>query len=277
MLLADLDGTVLDGAGRVVPATGAALARLKAAGWHVVLATGRCWRSARPVAEALGGAADTAICLNGALVKRASDGATLAQAPILHAVVRRLVEIAAAEGQSPLVHVDAEEATGCDALLVPCGNGISPETQRYLDFSQGAWRRLEPHEAADIVGRVLEVSVWAPEAALERVRRAVDAALDGRVRTLVIHAPNLALRVFEAFAPQVTKWSAALDLAARWAVEPRDIVAVGDDVNDLEMIRGAGLGVAKGTASPLVQAAADRVVASSDGGGLVSLVDALLQ
>jgi hydroxymethylpyrimidine pyrophosphatase-like HAD family hydrolase len=43
------------------------------------------------------------------------------------------------------------------------------------------------------------------------------------------------------------------------------------------MIRGAGLGVAMGTASPLVQAAADRVVASSDGGGLVSLVDALLQ
>ena len=62
------------------------------------------------------------------------------------------------------------------------------------------------------------------------------------------------------FAPAgVTKWSAIRRLAADWGIADAAICAVGDDVNDIPMIRAAGLGVAMGNALPEVKAAADRI------------------
>ena len=45
---------------------------------------------------------------------------------------------------------------------------------------------------------------------------------------------------------------------------------MGDDVNDMPMIRGAGLGVAMGNALPVVKAAAARMAPSQDEDGLVA-------
>jgi len=69
-------------------------------------------------------------------------------------------------------------------------------------------------------------------------------------------------------------------LAAAEVARPADVLgryrAVGDDVNALPMIRGAGLGIAMGNAAPEVLAAADRIVASSDRGGLADVAALLL-
>ena len=57
-------------------------------------------------------------------------------------------------------------------------------------------------------------------------------------------------------------------IAAAAGILPEQVCAVGDDVNDLPMIRAAGLGIAMGNALPEVQAAADLVVSSHDHGGI---------
>ena len=51
---------------------------------------------------------------------------------------------------------------------------------------------------------------------------------------------------------------------------------MGDDVNDIPMIRSAGLGVAMGNAIPEVKAAADRIAPTHDNDGLVEVVAWLL-
>jgi hydroxymethylpyrimidine pyrophosphatase-like HAD family hydrolase len=65
-------------------------------------------------------------------------------------------------------------------------------------------------------------------------------------------------------------------VATRLGIEPEAICAVGDDVNDLPMIRGAGLGIAMGNATADVRAAADVVVDTHDAGGITEVVDRLL-
>jgi hydroxymethylpyrimidine pyrophosphatase-like HAD family hydrolase len=75
----------------------------------------------------------------------------------------------------------------------------------------------------------------------------------------------------------VTKWSGVLALAREWGIAPAEICAVGDDVNDLPMIRGAGLGIAMGNAQPEVLAAADRIVGRHDEDGLVDVAELLLR
>ena len=59
-------------------------------------------------------------------------------------------------------------------------------------------------------------------------------------------------------------------------IGPEDIAAVGDDTNDVEMIREAGLGIAMGNAVPEARAAADAVVRSNAEGGAVEAIERVL-
>jgi hydroxymethylpyrimidine pyrophosphatase-like HAD family hydrolase len=67
----------------------------------------------------------------------------------------------------------------------------------------------------------------------------------------------------------VDKWRGLRTLLASLGVRASEVVAVGDGANDLEMVAGAGWGVAMGNAVPAVKAAARAVVARHDEGGIV--------
>ena len=73
-----------------------------------------------------------------------------------------------------------------------------------------------------------------------------------------------------------SKWAAILHLADLWGVAPDEICAVGDDMNDIPMIEGAGLGVAMGHAPAAVRDAADHVTGDHDNDGVAMLVDRVL-
>ena len=62
-------------------------------------------------------------------------------------------------------------------------------------------------------------------------------------------------------------------LAAQRGIAPAEILAVGDDYNDLDMIRYAGLGIAMGNAVEAVREAADYVTGSNADDGLVQALE----
>jgi 5-amino-6-(5-phospho-D-ribitylamino)uracil phosphatase len=72
------------------------------------------------------------------------------------------------------------------------------------------------------------------------------------------------------------KWAAILHLSRLWRIDRSAICAVGDDMNDIPMIRNAGLGVAMGQARPEVLAAADLVTGGHDEDGVAMLVENVL-
>ena len=88
--------------------------------------------------------------------------------------------------------------------------------------------------------------------------------------------PAYGVEVLEIFDPAVNKWEGIMHVARRHGVEASQIVAIGDDVNDLPMIRNAGLGVAMGNARPEVLAAAKRVIGSNQDEGLAEFLDELV-
>ena len=63
-----------------------------------------------------------------------------------------------------------------------------------------------------------------------------------------------------------------LQLLAR-VQAPEEIIAIGDDTNDIEMIRRAGLGIAMGNAAAEVKQSADRVVRSNAEGGVAEAIE----
>ena len=91
-----------------------------------------------------------------------------------------------------------------------------------------------------------------------------------------IYAPNYGFHVVECFAPQVNKWHGISTLCDRLGIPGAQVVAVGDDVNDVEMIAQAGLGVAMGNAVEAVRAVASRQVPDNNDCGLAVLLEDLL-
>ena len=93
----------------------------------------------------------------------------------------------------------------------------------------------------------------------------------------VLRSPRYTGFMCEIAPAGVSKWSGVLHLAEQSGICREEICAVGDDVNDIPMILGAGLGVAMGNALDEVKAVADRVAPGHDSDGLVEVVEWLLE
>ncbi len=106
-------------------------------------------------------------------------------------------------------------------------------------------------------------------------RAALD-TINGRVQTFVQRSPRYAGTMCELLRHDASKWTAIRYLAKLWRIEPQEICAVGDDVNDIPMIRHAGLGVAMGHAGAEVLTAADLITGDHEQDGVAMLVDDVL-
>lgn len=91
-----------------------------------------------------------------------------------------------------------------------------------------------------------------------------------------LRVPSAHVTVLEAFAAGVNKWTGIRRLCDAWGIDPQRTVAIGDEVNDVDMLRNAGLGVAMGNARPEVQSAARVVTASNEECGVAQLVERVL-
>lgn len=71
----------------------------------------------------------------------------------------------------------------------------------------------------------------------------------------------------------VSKWNAIMLLATEYGIEPEEILAIGDQGNDLSMIEGAGIGVAMGNAPDEVKKRANFVTETIDNDGVALAIE----
>jgi Cof subfamily protein (haloacid dehalogenase superfamily) len=241
------------------PRTRAAIAATRAAGIHVVLVTGRMFRSVRPYAleAALD---DPVVCYQGAVVADPVSGRWLRHVPIPLELARETIAALNEEGFGLNCYVD-------DELYVA---EVTPEARRYADFQQ-----LELHA----VGDLLE---WLDRPPTKLVVIDDPEVLDGlKQRMLTRFAGRLyiskSLPYFLEFAsPDVTK-AAGLDfLAQHLGFTHERTVAFGDGENDIELIGWAGYGVAVANADDSVKKAASFVCPSVDDEGAAQVLEAFL-
>lgn len=82
------------------------------------------------------------------------------------------------------------------------------------------------------------------------------------------------MTLLEAFHPTVNKRLAVSYLAeAVMGLSPENVMAVGDDFTDIEMLRYAGIGVAMGNAPVAVKASADWVTTTVEEDGVATAVE----
>ena len=268
LLALDVDGTLLDPSGELRPTVRDSVMAVQQRGLQVVLCTGRRFRTARPLAQALQLDAPLVVH-NGALVKDLASGQTLQQAYIpidmYHhalALLRRL--------STPMVYIDAFHENV--DILTESMDGAHPFQRAYL-ADQLAHCRIVDDIASPLAHGVLMLSIMADGTNLQALRPVLEQTMGTRGRVHLLVNKNYQGYILEILQAGVSKWQALQQLAAQQGIAPEEIMAVGDDHNDLDMIRHAGLGIAMGNAVPEVQAAADAVTGSNAEDGLVQALE----
>lgn len=69
------------------------------------------------------------------------------------------------------------------------------------------------------------------------------------------------------------KWTAIKELMTKLGISENEVIAIGDNINDIKMIENAGLGVAMKNGSPHVRALADVVAPSNNEDGVAYIVE----
>ena len=271
LLAVDLDGTLLNPDSEIGADDADALRRAADSGTVVLIATGRGYHSAmrlRGVLEDLSVPAYLALH-NGALVLDPSGAELWRNALDAEAVAAALPRVRSA-GLHPMLYVGVAGGGGPDVTLVlEDAAHRSPYTQSYLKTKSHILAKAPDVSAAahrGVLGMVsfgTRAEVVAGAAAL--------AHLDGSIVSW--WGPTSGADLLEAVAPGGTKRHAVQQLAERMGLTARDVVAIGDNSNDLGMLRFAGTSVAMANATPEVRSAAHFVTASNAEAGVAAALE----
>jgi 5-amino-6-(5-phospho-D-ribitylamino)uracil phosphatase len=272
LLALDIDGTLINSREELTPATREAIRRARQSGIQVVLATGRRYSRSLQFVDHL--ELDLPlVTASGALVKRPLDHQTLYRAEFHPAALRGTLAHLARSGYDAVLYTDSY-AEGFDFY---CPR-LEVEQAELAEFY-----RLNPE-----CGRVVPELMSAPPDAvfagfamgtksqMLQLADELQAVWNDDLTIHVLRSPRYTGFMCEIAPAGVSKWSGVLRVAEQSGISHEEICAVGDDVNDIPMILGAGLGVAMGNALDEVKAAADRVAPGHDSDGLVAVVDWLL-
>jgi hypothetical protein len=254
LLALDVDGTLIGPDSVVSSEIIDAVAVAQRGGLLVCLATGRSWVETVPVWRQLRLSEPhlPLVTVGGAMVCEPEVGRTLYHRPIPRQLADSFVEALAGAGYSAMALVDSWR-NGFDYLLVERGD-VERARRLWLSKTRAAVRAVGrlPRQGP----RVLRISAVVEAQAGDKLAEEMRRRFDGQLNVHSILAPNYGVFVVEAHAVGADKFSAVRYVAQAQGIGAGAIVAVGDDVNDLAMIRGAGLGVAMPQAPAAVRQAA---------------------
>ncbi len=273
VIAVDVDGTLVNSWNEVPEANLQALHRAHDAGKRICICTGRSLIETRTVIERIGLDLDAGVFVFGSIVSRLPEGDTLVRTAMDPQLAEKLVNFFHGMNYPVLMLYDPTEADIDYRYLA--GERNRDWYERWLALAPASLEALEtwtPLPAAPVRVGVITL----PNEIDETLARLKENFAPDELNYNAIHAPNYGVHVVECFAPGVNKWYGLMQLAERFGVTGPEIAAIGDDVNDLAMIREAGLGIAMGNAIAPIKECARYQVASNDECGVAEAIDFIL-
>lgn len=247
----DVDGTLKARDRTVSPVVREAIARAQALGVVVTLASGRMFPLLEQFVVPLGLRAPV-ICYGGALAVDPITHAARYRRGVPRDLAREVVSEARQRNLTARVYADEH---------------VYVERMDPAAYNYESLRRVHARQVPDLLAVLdQDPSHLAIDAPAEQTRRLVEEMRRAFSPRLHVTTGHPLLTEFSH--PDVNKGTALAWLAAELGVPREETLAIGDDWNDLEMLRYAGLGVAVGNAHSDVLALADAIVPSVEDDGV---------
>lgn len=266
----DLDGTVVDNTNRIPAATAQAVRACHQAGIALAFLTGRRPITAGPHLDTVGLPCQVATnsgCLRWQYPGWALTGARYFAPELVQPVAALL------DPYSANFYVNSQEE-GVEYYLLD--RQPTPELEEYV--ARYGFRIRRVRHASELNGaRITQIAMLGPADVVVALRDRINTELNGRVLALAVRWPLLDVLALELFHPEANKGGALAQFAAELGLPRERTLAVGDDVNDLAMLRWAGHGAAMPGASPELAAIADEALAGDGVHALAPYLARLLE
>jgi Cof subfamily protein (haloacid dehalogenase superfamily) len=272
LIALDLDGTVLDSHGQIPDANRAAIARALAAGVEVAIATGRRYEFARAIFERLP-APLTLILSNGAIVKW-HDGRT-AMRRLLPRAAARTVLAGAPEHRSSAALIFDRPREG--QVVFEAIDWTDDRHRRFYEANRAFVSEHSPLEEAlteDPVQVMFTGRCAAMRSLAEGLRDGAEGAESGeRYSVALTEYAHRDFSLVDVVQAGCSKGAALADWAARQGLSPAEVMAVGDNLNDLEMLEFAGTAVVMGNAVETLKTRGWAATATNDEAGVAEAIE----
>lgn len=277
LLALDLDGTLLNSRGQLSDRNRDALQEARKVGVRVAVVTGRRFRDARPVAMELGLDVPV-ISHNGALTKHAETLETVNATLLPLAAAIDVLRIGREQNKGAMV---SDDPVGKGVLVYDHSSDDNYALERYIAWS----RRLHGDEAEDSVQKVdsledyldhepVHISFSGPCAAMSLMYERLMDAIGDRIKVFSTEYRKQDFTLLDILNPGASKGVGVAAAALEYGIARDEVMAIGDNYNDLEMLRYAGTGILMGNADPSLHEHGDfQVTAGNDEDGVAVAIE----
>src|SRR6266850_922153 len=269
LLAIDIDGTLLDGRGRLPDAHRDAVVDAHTRGIEIALVTGRTFHFALPIAKLLP-IPLTLVCNNGALVK-SKDGDTGLRKLLPRDAARRVLAEMRDYEDSVAIIFDRPSATDERQMVFDRMDWSHPQRSGYYEknkaFIARAPEGLTEMLTEDPVQVMFNGSVG-PMRAVFTALRAMPIADRFSVAVTEYEARDFSL--VDVNAAGCSKGTTLAEWVEMRGLTREQVMAVGDNLNDVDMLDYAGTAVVMGNATDALKARGYTVTGTNDEGGLAS-------
>ncbi len=271
LLATDIDGTLLNPDFKISEGDLLALRRAHAAGIEVVLVTGRRHQFALPIAQQLG--FDLWLISSNGAVTRSLTGETFHRDMMPAATCRRLCG-AMQEFRGNTVLTFDQETKG--AIVLEHLDELGPSIRRWLEKNMQYIEFVVPIENA-LVKDPVQAMFCGTMARMSGALRALEnAGMDGSVTVLRTEYPERDLSMIDVLNVGCSKGHALERWAKHRGLAREEVMAVGDNHNDVEMLEFAGHPVIMGNACEELRARGWTVTRSNGECGVAAAVEMTL-
>jgi hydroxymethylpyrimidine pyrophosphatase-like HAD family hydrolase len=277
LIALDLDGTLFNSRGKVSEGNRLALERVRERNVRIAVVTGRRFRDARPVALELG--LDVPVMAhNGALTKHARTLETVAKTLLPLDAAREVLRVGRAAGGDALISDDPD---GSGVMIYDHIGGDNHALVEYIRWA----RHIHGDDFDNAVRKVDSIEEYLDHApvhvafsggcdAMRRLHEILDRELGETVKIFpTLYAPR-DFGLLDVVHPQVSKATGVAAVARELGITPDEVMAVGDNINDLEMLHFAGTAVVMGNAEPaLHEVAGAHLTATNDEDGVARAIE----
>lgn len=278
LLALDLDGTLLNSRGQIPEANKHAIRRAEEKGVLVTIATGRRFRDAQPVGLELELNAPM-LSHNGALIKYAQTLETVAYSLVKRETVSEILRVGKAFGGDALMSTDPH---GRGTLLYDTVSDDNIPLQKYIRWSttlHGDEAERSVQHVPDLENEVdtrevIHISFSGGCAPMDELIGALKGELGDTVTLLATIYPRMDFTLIDILPPDASKGVGVEKLASINGLTRDEVMVMGDNFNDLEMLEFAGTPVVMGNADPkLLEREEFYTTVSNDENGVAAAID----
>jgi Cof subfamily protein (haloacid dehalogenase superfamily) len=271
LLATDIDGTLLNRQFQISARDLSALRHVHAAGIEIVVVTGRRHTFALPIVSQLG--FDLWLISSNGAVTRSLSGETFHRDLMPVATCRRLCT-AMQEFRGNTVLTFDKETKG--TLVLERLDELSLSIQRWLEKNMQYIDFVIPIERALVTDPIQTMFCGS----MERMRRALEtlnrSGMEGMVTILRTEYPERDLSMIDVLNGGCSKGHALKRWAAHRGYRREEVMAVGDNHNDVEMLEFAGHPVIMGNACEELRGRGWHVTGGNDACGLADAIELML-